>query len=1131
MTTLNGSEHGAGYRGVDELLAKIGQVRLRRWWFRVLACLGGAVAIWSVALLFATMLGYWPGQPPAPLRWGLFALLIVLGLGLLGWLGERLLRGRLNPIQTARFIEQALPEVRNDLINAVLLSQDKQQPSPQLVQCAIDECRFRLNQRDLAMSCTQMRKKMVAWLLAGAVSLGALLGFALLEPGPFGRGIIAALQPAKYVPVDNFLTLVSLSPGDTEVFPGQPVTFSIAVRNEDPNRDIGKLQAEVVLANETDPRPMFAAPLQNTDSRKFETSLEAVHHTLRYFIRIRSDGRENRWPADRPWFEVATEDFRVESFTASYRYPLYTGLAERIENLDPADGTIQAPLGSIVTMTVELATAMPAGYIEFSTGPRQAMQSREGNRIFEFAFPVKESGGYRLLFADQAGRILSQLPSQAHADSPPGLAGYYAIIAQADKSPDIRFIEPNRDVAIPAGGELKLKIQARDDFGLANIQLWASSKGQTPSRVENFKVSDLADKKETLATYNWKLAGVEGNEIFYYATARDNRNLKSLGGAQTSATPKFRITIRNATQLLAQQADMLSQLQKQLLTILQQQTHQRVNTEMARLAKTIKQTNSVGLEIHAGQTSILQGLQKVTRLLEADALPLDRELENIKEIVLALTANDAPTAIDQAHVLACLAELGEIQNACITLGDTQDGIIRVLQELLAILPSQAGQLEQAKEQAGSDLTADQRRAKREQLAEDMQKFIAEQKKIIQAGQRLTKTPVDDFTAADKKLLLELAGLEDKWEKFLNETFADFSKLAEQDFSTPSMLKELLAVKCDITMARDALQKQAVEIATAAEESAVENAETLTANLEKWLPDEPDRKKWDMEALEEQQNTEQAELASELEDMVGDLLEDEEDLFDEMDDITSKSTTSGDKGIGWDAMDGPISSMNAQGVTGNQLPNTSEVSGRSGEGRTGKSAGEFVEDKAVGKGGRRTPTRLSKDPFQKGQINDVSTDPPGGATGGGKLSGAGAEGLEGPTPAKLGKELERLAGKQAEIVNRAERISANFKPGDYSTFQMQQAILLMNRVKNDLTQKRYKNALRHRHATLAAMNKTRQLLTQGREIDVAEDTSQAMPKYIRDNINNSMQGKQPAEYREVLQQYYRRLSEAGKATND
>ena len=47
----------------------------------------------------------------------------------------------------------------------------------------------------------------------------------------------------------------------------------------------------------------------------------------------------------------------------------------------------------------------------------------------------------------------------------------------------------------------------------------------------------------------------------------------------------------------------------------------------------------------------------------------------------------------------------------------------------------------------------------------------------------------------------LKALQDKWDKFMNEALTDFFKLAAQDFSNPSLLKELLAVKSDVTMAR------------------------------------------------------------------------------------------------------------------------------------------------------------------------------------------------------------------------------------------------------------------------------------------------------------------------------------------
>src|SRR5690606_7048439 len=125
------------------------------------------------------------------------------------------------------------------------------------------------------------------------------------------------------------------------------------------------------------------------------------------------------------------------------------------------------------------------------------------------------------------------------------------------------------------------------------------------------------------------------------------------------------------------------------------------------------------------------------------------------------------------------------------------------------------------------------------------------------------------------------------------------------------------------------------------------------------------------------------------------------------DTNANWTDALDKGAGWDAVDGPIANMTAKGVTGNQLPNDNEMGGRSGEGRSGKSQGEFVEETASGKGGRNTPTRLDPTAFQQGQIKDTSTDPVGGATGGGKISGQGGEGLEGPVPNQRDLDLQRL----------------------------------------------------------------------------------------------------------------------------
>ena len=43
-------------------------------------------------------------------------------------------------------------------------------------------------------------------------------------------------------------------------------------------------------------------------------------------------------------------------------------------------------------------------------------------------------------------------------------------------------------------------------------------------------------------------------------------------------------------------------------------------------------------------------------------------------------------------------------------------------------------------------------------------------------------------------------------------------------------------------------------------------------------------------------------------------------------------------------------------------------------------------------------------------------------------------------------------------------------------------------------------------------------------DVTTDATANMPKYVKDGLNDAMKGKIPEEYRDVLEEYYRRLSE-------
>lgn len=274
----------------------------------------------------------------------------------------------------------------------------------------------------------------------------------------------------------------------------------------------------------------------------------------------------------------------------------------------------------------------------------------------------------------------------------------------------------------------------------------------------------------------------------------------------------------------------------------------------------------------------------------------------------------------------------------------------------------------------------------------------------------------------------------------------------------------------------------------------------------------------------------AELPGELEDLIGELMEEEEALFDEMEDVSSSLADSLDAGAGWDVLDGPISNMSAKGSTGNRLPNTSEIGGRSGEGRSGRSSGEFVSEEAVGKGGRMTPSRLTPDPFVAGQVEDHSRDPTGGATGGGKESGQGGEGLEGPQRRPPGpRELERLAGRQAALRNKAEGLDLAFEIMEYHRTDLARMIEVMAQVERDLRAGRYQNALRQREVLLEGLGNIKQYV-EG-EFTVRQDATANLPSDLQKDILGSVQEASPPGWEELNRRYFRRLSSGAGPQED
>ena len=905
---------------------------------------------------------------------------------------------------------------------------------------------------------------------------------------------------------------------------------------------------------------------------RFRATIPAIARPLRYRIEIGdSQSDEFRVSVSQP---VTSGEIRI-----TYRFPAYLGRDdERCAPRRIAD--LEAPQYSTATLEIDISRPVSECFIESEGSTEAANVLSAKNTADGETVPDSSRGSSSSSMVGNVDRLRAKLNDErtmATVEIPMRADGTFRILfyvdgVQANREPrrnrmTVRIDQPpTAGIVVPAtdpmakpGEAIPVRFQVRDDYAIGEAKLVMAVKRVEPedSAAVGVDVAVRTDGGNTVdevfeeAVETWSdFAGSEsqrtiettlklpsdlvgGDQVIFRVVAVDRRNLTvaELGGGkplgpQAGSSVRRTVRIVSREERAEQVAEETQNLRAEIWKILEKQLRTRIDAGLAgatpetRTMQVVIQRDTVQLAAAAPDgergerrslrrrlgelaTSDMQVAVQFCDRLVGGKLQLPPDAQVTAETVPETVLSSAP---DAAELLA-----------------VQDRIIEELRSLLGVARAVAAKSEESlqKKRMGDDLPDDVKK-KYEEARKKLEEFLRVQRKVMEASEELAKKPVEDFTEEDEQKLKNLAATEDDWSKFLNDLKSDFSKLPEQDFANASIAKELTEIQTEIKMAAGALTKKTVDIAVPLEQLGYEMAENMTTNIERWLTDTPDRERWSQEESPSDADREapMAELPGELEDLVGELMEDEEDLFSEMEDASSSAIDSLDKGAGWDAADGPISNNSARGVTGNRLPNESEIGGRSGEGRQGRSSGEMVGDEAVGKGGRQTPTRLSADAFQKGQIRDYSKDPTGGATGGGKESGQGGTGLEGPMAPQRQRDLERLAGRQAELRNRAEAIQAKFSVRNRPTDDIMAMIEAMATVESELKAGNYQNALRQRKILVDRNAALQKDLSGG--FEVAEDASANLPKEIREKIATGVSEPAPAGWEELSRRYFESL---------
>jgi hypothetical protein len=702
--------------------------------------------------------------------------------------------------------------------------------------------------------------------------------------------------------------------------------------------------------------------------------------------------------------------------------------------------------------------------------------------------------------------------------------GEIAIIK--DTPPEIDFLTDNRNRLVNPGTKLLLDIQATDDYGIRNIAVTYRTVDQQNSDAENLRSWDYLGPpgkpgpiKETFKIILEPSIFLPGNTYLFQAACRDFSPVLHFG-----ASKPLIVRIKSIGEVGVSKSDPLSLAVNLLKETIKQQIKANAIADNVKIyiddilqkksiskhAATMKQQQKYAFE--AGRKTIKEFKKspygksyvgEMTSLVEGEMMLVLNDIADLRQPKKA-KKNMTPITKRQKYI---------IKELILLLGE----IAEKSKHNTAPVKKDEGIVEAEEDDGIAESMA-------KSMKNDLEDYVKDQKKILDISKQLRDKDPEDLTDEEEDILGELAREQSKWAKLFEEKLTDWSKLADQDFSDGSIAQEFNEVFQEVKLAEKSLYEKKVDIAVPHEQSGIESAEKLIHNLEKWLPDTPDYQKWSMEDPENPLDLPLAELPDELEDIFGELMDSEEEMTEDVEDVTSQWMDSLDKGAGWDAADGPISNMSAKGVTGNRLPNKNEVGGRSGEGRTGRSNGQMVEATAQGKKGRQTPTRLTPSPFETGSIEDTSKEATGGSTGGGKLSGFTDEGLRGPVPPAIKQQMARLAGNQSKIRQQAEQMALRLSAHNLPSGDLESAIIQM---------KDFENAAKQ--ANGQAIKKTySKILDHLKQADNSIKRESALrkeriklPKRARNDIMKSLRHGIPKGYEGMIGEYFKALASEKK----
>lgn len=1074
--------------------------RIRRLWTvneaaRLCALGVAGVAGWLLAVVVldnVTILG----------RLGLSAGWGVLAAGVIAWSAVAAWRLRLRRPGDGRFAlmyESRTPGFGNRLINSVQLVSQRPGGEEGMTEAVLLENAEHLDPVTAARAVD--RRPLRQALAAGGLCLLLSLGYAGLRPTMTANALARLLQPAS-PPAHLLHTEIEVVPGDTRVLEGEGLVVEARLS--------GHLAERAEIAYRLADSSWVTEDMERTGAGAFRyAGLESLVVPARY--RVRAGRTETR--------EFAVEIQRrprLDRLQVEVTPPDYAG--DETRRIEPDRGDVTALAGSRIGVRITADHALLEGALAMADGTKVAAEPDPTDPHTVVArFVLNEDGSYRVHFTDSEG------VSNARSAK-------YNLTVQGDEAPLVAVTRPARDLMLPAKAKLEIAARGKDDIGLGLIVLqirlgdgkWADHKQW---RMEGTNVRErVVETSLSLADF-----GVEADDSVLYRVAAEDRRHPV---PNRSVSRTWAVTV---TEPGEGRAPLTLQQQRRLIDLLES-------------VLKLQRENLEDLEKGEKPAHVRTRQDRIRDLTLGAIAKEEKAIQPKEELIRALRG------LTGGEML--LASQGARKLEAAPSDDLRDSLKGLMQRIIS-------RLREIMKRASSTLDRDERLAaalerltprEREEMVEEilaeldkLDKFVKQQQEALANVKKISRDSVNELRPEDADYLNDLMVAQDDWGNVFNESIEGLDKLSMQDFADGSVVEDYKDLVAEIEETEEAIEHVQQPGAFATSKGGAfkfisdalldANNEAVEAQkkLEQALSADPETAQYVQEESAVEMEIDAAGMPEELYDLAGELAAESPPLQDTDENEEDVNNFWRQPGAGedakenpdWEIDDGPTSEFSGSAVSGEKLPDDNMLSGRAGDGRQGRSAGQMIGKTSKNLQGRQTPARVDRDPFEEGVIRQLREQNTGGSTGGGKAAGSGQQGLQGEAPEPEIKGLTLMKDWQQKVREKKMREATLLRALriglPYDSLEFARLMELFQEASVAKTNGRYRDGVESEEMTLqeiqpAAMEDS----TRGayRHIQPAYPVADEQRRHVLD----AMEEPVPEEYRKAHERYFEQLSE-------